>query len=178
MPDRAQAESSTVTTTARLALRRLDADDAPFVLELVNDPSWLRFIGDKGVRNLDDARAYIANGPQASYARFGFGLWLVELESTREAIGICGLIKRDTLDDVDIGFAFLPLFRGHGHALEAAQATVRHARESLRLERLVAIVSPGNESSIRLLEKLGLRFERMLQLSPDGSDTALYGMAL
>lgn len=178
MSARPHIATAAVIATERLVLRRLVVADAPFVLELVNDPSWLRFIGDKGVRTLDDARAYITNGPQASYARHDFGLWLVELKSARTPLGICGLIRRDTLDDVDIGFAFLPSFRGQGHALEAAAATVRHARECVRLERLVAIVSPGNAASIRLLEKLGMRFERMLQLSAGAPDTALYGMAL
>jgi len=164
--------------TPRLALRELVDDDAAFILELVNDPSWLRYIGDKGVRDLDGARAYIANGPQASYARFGFGLWRVDLKDTGTPIGLCGLLKRDTLDDVDIGYAFLPRFVGKGYAFEAAEATWRHARETLRLPRLVAIVSPDNAASIKLLEKLGLRFETALKMKDDGSDTALYGCAL
>jgi len=164
--------------TPRLALHELVEDDAAFILELVNDPSWLRHIGDKGVRDLDGARAYIANGPQASYARFGFGLWRVDLKDTGTPIGLCGLLKRDTLDDVDIGYAFLPRFVGQGYAFEAAEATWRHARETLELPRLVAIVSPENHASIKLLEKLGLRFETLLKLKDDGSDTALYGCAL
>jgi RimJ/RimL family protein N-acetyltransferase len=164
--------------TPRLVLRELDEGDAAFILELVNDPSWLRHIGDKGVRDLDGARAYIANGPQASYARFGFGLWRVDLKDTGTPIGLCGLLKRDTLDDVDIGYAFLPSFVGQGYAFEAAEATWRHAREALRLPRLVAIVSPDNHASIKLLEKLGLRFEKLLKMKDDGSDTALYGCTL
>ncbi len=164
--------------TARLVLRELADDDAAFILELVNDPAWLRHIGDKGVRDLDGARGYIANGPHASYARFGFGLWRVELKDGGTPIGLCGLIKRDTLDDVDIGYALLPQFAGHGYAFEAAEATRRHAREVLQLRRLVAIVSPHNAASIKLLEKLGLRFETILKMKDDGSDTALYGCAL
>src|SRR5262245_47164095 len=114
-----------VADTHRLRIRRLDVDDAPFILELVNEPSWIRFIGDKGVASVEDARRYIEKGPLAMYGRFGFGLFLVELKSTRTSIGICGLIKRDTLDDVDIGFAFLPRFWGNGYAFEAADAVLR-----------------------------------------------------
>ncbi|MET0225207.1 MAG: GNAT family N-acetyltransferase [Dokdonella sp.] len=164
--------------TPRLVLRELVDDDAAFILELVNDPAWLRYIGDKGVRDLDGARGYIASGPRASYARFGFGLWRVELKEGARPIGLCGLLKRDTLDDVDIGYAFLPGFNGQGYAFEAAEATSRHARDVLQLARLVAIVSPDNRASIRLLEKLGLRFETTLKIRDDGSDTALYGGTL
>lgn len=163
--------------TERLELRELAAPDAAFILELVNDPDWLRNIGDRGVRSLDDARAYIANGPAASYARFGFGLWRVRVKDTPEAIGICGLLKRDTLDDVDIGFAFLPAARGKGYALEAAKATLDCARDRVGLTRVVGIVSPHNAASITLLERLGMRFERTLT-TPDKLDTALYGCAL
>ena len=107
----------TVLETERLRLRRLTVDDAAFILELVNDPSWLRFIGDRGVRNLDDARSYILKGPVASYEKHGFGLWLVELKAEATPIGICGLLQRDTLPDVDIGFALLPQFCGQGYAV-------------------------------------------------------------
>lgn len=171
-------QPAAVLETARLRLRPLDLDDDAFILRLVNDPAWLRYIGDKQVRTLDDARGYIVNGPQASYARFGFGLWLVERNDDATPIGLCGLIKRDVLDDVDLGFAFLPEFRGHGHAFEAAAAVVRHAREALDLPRLAAITAPDNDASMRLLEKLGLRFERMIQINPDGSDTRLFGCEL
>jgi ribosomal-protein-alanine N-acetyltransferase len=164
--------------TSRLVLRDLVDDDAAFIFELVNDPAWLRYIGDKGVRDLDGARAYIANGPHASYARFGFGLWRIELKETGTPIGLCGLLKRDTLDDVDIGYALLPRFGGQGYAFEAAEATWRQARDVLRLPRLVAIVSPDNQASIKLLEKLGLRYETRLKMKEDGTETALYGCAL
>ena len=168
----------TPTETERLILRELDADDAPFILELVNDPAWLRHIGDKGVHTLDDARAYIANGPVASHARHGFGLDLVELKADATPIGICGLIKRDTLEDADIGFAFLPKFRGLGYAFESAAAVMHHAKESLALPRLAAIVSPHNRDSIRVLEKLGLCFEKSMRMSAEGGETQLFGRAL
>lgn len=157
----------------RLLIRRFTPDDAPFVLRLVNDPDFLLHIGDRKVRNLDDARAYIANGPQASYEKNGFGLSVVELAESGEAIGMCGLIRRDCLDDVDIGYAFLPEFRARGYAREAAAATLAHARE-LGLSRIVAVVSPGNERSIALLEKLGFCYERMVRMPGDDEDIRLY----
>ena len=168
----------TTIQSERLTLRALRADDAPFILELVNDPAWLRHIGDKGVHTLDDARAYIANGPVASHARHDFGLDLVELTADATPIGLCGLIKRDTLPDVDVGYAFLPQFRGAGYASEAVAAVIEHARHTLRLPRIAAIVSPDNHASIRVLEKLGLRFEKMVRMSADGPETKLFGREL
>ncbi len=148
--------------------------DAAFILQLVNDADFLRHIGDRGVRTDDDARRYIETGPLASYARHGFGLWLVERRADRVPIGMCGLLKRDTLADVDIGFAYLPAWRGQGYALEAAQAVMEHGRRVLALPRIVAIVSPDNAGSIRLLGKLGLVFERRVDLNGDGRETSLY----
>ena len=155
-----------VIETARLVLRQLAAGDAAFILELLNDPTWLRFIGDRGVRNLEDARAYIRNGPVASYATHGFGLWLVQGKTDGVPVGICGLLKRDMLDDVDVGFAFLQQFQGQGFGLESARATLLYGRSILGLKRIVAVTQPENVGSIRLLEKLGLRYEKMVQLSP------------
>src|SRR6476469_10818856 len=123
-----------VLETERLIVRWLAAEDAGFILELVNDPDWLRFIGDRGVRMLEDARGYILNGPVAMYHRAGFGLYLVELKSSATPIGMCGLIERAGLADIDIGFAFLPAFRGQGYAYEAASATMRYAKETLGLK--------------------------------------------
>src|SRR5215218_10903110 len=117
-----------VLSTERLVLRRLAAEDAEFILELMNDPDWLRFIGDRGIRTVEDARGYIATGPVDMYARLGFGLYAVELREDRTPIGICGLIRRDWLEDVDLGFAFLPHFRGAGYAHEAAAETLEYAR--------------------------------------------------
>src|SRR5215212_6159877 len=140
-----------ILATERLRLRRLVLDDAPFILRLLNDPSWLQFIGDKGVRTEDGARAYLALGPIDMYARLGFGLYLVELRDGNVAIGICGLIKRESLADVDIGFAYLPQFRGKGYAYEAAVAVMAHAKRDHSIHRLVAITAPGNEKSMQLL---------------------------
>ena len=167
-----------VLETQRLILRRLSVDDGAFILGLLNDPAWLRFIGDKGVRNLEDARNYIVTGPMDMYARLGFGLYLTERKSDGAPIGICGLIKRDALEDVDIGFAFLPDFRGKGYAREAAAAVMEHARSAFGLRRLVAITSPDNEASIRLLEKLGLRFETTMSLADDSHEVSLFAADL
>lgn len=163
-----------VLETDRLNLRRLSTDDAEFILELLNEPSFLRFIGDKGVRTLDDAREYILNGPVDMYNRLGFGLYLTELKDSGAPIGICGLIKRDSLEDVDIGFAFLPRFWAKGYAYESAAAVMAYGKTVLRLNRIVAITSPDNYASGRLLEKLGLRFERMIRLSKDAPEVRLF----
>ena len=164
-----------VAETARLRLSRLTAGDAPFILELLNDPDFLRFIGDRGVRSTDDAVSYIENGPAASYQRHGFGLYLVTVRDTSEPAGIAGLLRRDTLDAADIGFAFLPAFRGVGYALEAAEAVMGHAERDFGLTRVVAIVSPGNEASRRLLERLGFRFERLIRLGDETPELELFG---
>ena len=167
-----------VLETERLTLRLLHAGDAPFIVELLNDPAWLEHIGDKGVRTLDDARKYLETGPLAMYARLGFGLYLVERKGEGERIGLCGLLKRDSLDHVDLGFAFLPRFRGMGLAFEAAAGTLNYARAELGLSRLVAITSQGNVSSARLLEKLGFRFERNVRTDTSGEELRLYEVEL
>jgi [ribosomal protein S5]-alanine N-acetyltransferase len=160
--------------TPRLELRRLSEDDAPFMLALLNEPSFVRNIGDRGVRTLDQARAYIADGPVASYARHGFGLYLVERKEPRTPIGICGILKRDVLPEPDIGFAFLPAYWSQGYGLESAAAVRDYARDTIGLPRLLAIVSPGNEGSIRLLERLGFSFSSLTRLAPDADDLKLY----
>ena len=163
--------------TERLVLRRLSRGDAPFLLELLNEPSFLRYIGDKGVRTEADARRYVETGPLASYERFGFGLLRVELKESGEPIGMCGLLKRDALPDVDVGFAFLPRFWSKGYAFESASAVLAHARDALGLRRVLAITSPDNEASIRLLEKLGFQFERMARVPEDGPEVRLFALA-
>jgi RimJ/RimL family protein N-acetyltransferase len=167
-----------ILETNRLILRQLTTQDAEFILELLNDPSFIRNIGDRNVRTIDDACAYILNGPVASYARNGFGLDLVQLKETNESIGMCGLIKRDTLEDIDIGYALLPKYWFRGYAVEAARATMAYAKDVIGLTRLVAIVDPANEGSIRVLEKIGLRYEKMVRLSADDIDLKLFGVEL
>jgi RimJ/RimL family protein N-acetyltransferase len=159
-----------VLETERLLLRPFTTDDAPFVLTLLNEPSFLQYIGDKKVRNLDDARQYLTNGPIASYEKNGFGLLCVELKDSHAPIGMCGLLKREELPEPDIGFAFLPDFWNKGYAFEAAAAVMKDARETLKLDRILAIVNPDNYASMKLLERLGLKFERMLD-----QGTKLYG---
>jgi RimJ/RimL family protein N-acetyltransferase len=156
-----------IVETERLVLRRVTVEDDEFILELLNDPAWLRFIGDKGVRSLEAARDYISKTLLAMYERLGFGLYLTELKGEGIPVGICGLIKRDSLEDVDIGFAFLPKFRGKGYAYESASAVMEYGKKTFALDRLVAITSPDNHVSAGLLEKLGFSFERMLRLSDD-----------
>lgn len=165
-----------ILETERLLLRQFSAEDAEFILQLVNEPSFIQNIGDRGVQTLENARAYILNGPVASYAKNCFGLYLVVLKETGESIGMCGLIKRDTLNDVDIGYAFLPKFWGKGYAVEAASAVKDYAKEVIRLKRLVAIVDPVNAGSIRMLEKIGLHFEKMVRLSADDIELKLFAI--
>ncbi|MGH8109321.1 MAG: GNAT family N-acetyltransferase [Arenimonas sp.] len=163
-----------VMQTERLNLRWLKDEDADFILDLLNQPSWLKFIGDRGVRNLDDARAYIHNGPLTMIEQHGFGLYMVERKSDAAAIGMCGLLKRDTLDDVDIGFALHPDYWGKGYAMEAAQACMDYAKDQIGLDRLVAICLPENQSSIKLLRALGMQFENDLYLGDSDELLQLY----
>jgi ribosomal-protein-alanine N-acetyltransferase len=164
--------------TARLSLRRLTLDDAPFMVALYNEPSFLENIGDRGVRNVDDAQRFLRDGPLAMYARHGFGLWHVSRRSDGAGLGLCGLLKRDTLADVDIGYAYFPAFWGQGYAFEAVSATLDHATRAFRLRRVVAVVSPGNTGSIRVLEKAGMRFERMHAMDPGEPEVCLYARSL
>lgn len=155
-----------VLETPRLALRRFTPEDADFILELVNDPSWIRFIGDKGVRSLEDARRYLEAGPMRLYEKHGFGLWAVERKPDGERLGMCGLVKRDQLADVDLGFAFLARHRSLGYARESAEGVLAHARDRLGFGRLVAVTAPANGRSARLLRDLGFVHERTLDGSP------------
>lgn len=164
----------TVLETERLALRRFTLDDAAFAYTLVNDPAWIQNIGDRNVKSLEDARGYLTKGPMAMYEKTGFGMWVVTLKETGEAIGTCGLIKRDSLEDVDIGFALLPQFRGQGYAWESANAVLEYGRDTVGLKRMVAIVSPANKPSIRILERLGLRFERMITMPGETEEIFFY----
>jgi RimJ/RimL family protein N-acetyltransferase len=156
-----------ILETDRLVVRHLTTADAAFIFRLLNDPGWLRFIGDRGINGHDDAVRYIETGPMAMYASLGFGFYAVELKATGCLAGICGLAKRDYLDDVDLGFAFLPEYRGKGYAFDAAGAVLGYARSRLGLGRILATTRKDNTDSARLLEKLGFRFERMV-MHPDG----------
>jgi RimJ/RimL family protein N-acetyltransferase len=164
-----------ILDTERLLLRTISLDDAPFYLALVNDPAFIEHIGDRGIRTLDAAREAIASGPIPMQATLGHSLYVVELKDGHTPIGMCGLIKRDTLRDVDIGYAFLPQYRGQGYAYEAAAAVFAYA-PTIGIKRLVAIASPANTGSIALLCKLGLRFQELTHLTPDDPGTNLYAV--
>lgn len=163
-----------ILETERLSLRRISTDDSEFILELLSDPSFIRFIGDKGVKTLDDAVDYIVTGPMESYKKHGFGLYLVVLNETKAPIGMCGFLKRDSLEDVDIGFAFTPQFWGAGYATEATRAVMSYGQATLGLRRIVAITSPDNSGSITVLKKLGMKFEKAVTLPPDDLEAELF----
>lgn len=160
--------------TARLRLDPFTVDDAPFIVALLTDPDWLRYIGDRGVRTEEEARGYLAAGPLASYAAHGFGLYRVARRDTGVPIGMCGLLRRETLPDVDLGFAFLPAYRGQGYAREAAAATLAYARGTLGLARILAIVSPENAASMRVLAAVGMAREGTVQLTMGADALVLY----
>jgi RimJ/RimL family protein N-acetyltransferase len=164
--------------TERLSLRRFTLGDAAFALQLVNEPSFIANIGDKGVRSLDDARRYLSEGPIAMYEQHGFGLWHASLRATGVAVGMCGLLKRDILPDVDVGYAYLPGFWGRGLAYEAARAVLRHGQRKFGLSRVIGVVSEGNQASIRVLEKLGMRYQRMYAMYPGQPEVRLYSIDL
>ena len=164
--------------TERLSLRRLTLDDAPFVAALYNEPSFRENIGDRGVRNAGDAERYLREGPLAMYERFGFGLWHVSRRADGAGIGMCGLLKRDTLPDADIGYAYFPAYWGQGYAFEAVAGTLRLARSRFGLRRVIGVVSSGNTASIRVLEKAGMRFERMHAMDPHEPEVCLYSVEL
>lgn len=159
-------------------VRPLTTDDAGFIWELLNDADFLAHIGDRGVRTVDDAVAYLTNGPLEMYERLGFGLWCVELRATQTPIGICGLLKREWLDDVDLGYALLPEFRGRGYALEAAMAVLTHGIDKLGLSRVAAIVSAGNAKSEALLARLGMQFRELVRAPGATKDVQLFAIGI
>lgn len=165
-----------ILETERLILRQFVEEDAEFILELLNDPSFIHNIGDRKIRSLDGAKVYIRNGPATSYGQHGFGLYLVELKMTGESIGMCGLIQRENLENVDIGYAFLPRFWSRGYAVESATAVRDYARDVIGLKRLVGITNPDNFPSIGVLEKLSMKFEKMIRLSDEDIELSLFGV--
>jgi RimJ/RimL family protein N-acetyltransferase len=166
-----------VLESERLVLREFHLDDAEFILQLLNETAFLRFIGDKGVRTLADARDYLLKGPMESYRHFGFGLYLTSLREDGAPIGMCGLVKREGLADVDVGFALRSRYWSRGYAVEAAVAVLDYGKVTLNLGRIVAIAHPDNHASIAVLERIGLKFERMIRLSGDAPELKLYGPA-
>ncbi|MEO7166756.1 MAG: GNAT family N-acetyltransferase [Spartobacteria bacterium] len=164
-----------ILESERLILRQLTVDDADFMLELMNEPGFIEFVADRGLRTPADAAGYITEKILPSYARFGFGFYRVELKEAGTPIGICGLVKRETLPEVDVGFALLARFCGMGYAFEAATAVLQHARSVLGLTGIVGVTAPGNRESIKLLEKLGLKFQRKIHLPGFGPESLLFG---
>ena len=168
-----------VIRTARLSLRELIVEDAAFIMELLNEAGFLRHIGDKGVRNLADARNYIQQGPIESYQRHGFGLYAACLRDDAAAapLGMCGLVKREGLPDPDLGYAFLQRHWARGYAVESAAAVFDYGVHTLKLPRILAITSPDNPGSIRVLEKVGLKFDRLIRLMNDKHEVQLFRWA-
>jgi len=162
-----------IVETPRLRIRELTVDDAEFIFGLVNEPSFLENIGDKGVRNLEDARQFILEGPWASHRERGYGQFLVELKDG-DPIGVCGVLYREALDVSDIGCAFLPKYWRQGYAHESAVAIMEYGRSTLGIEKIVGLTSEENLASIKALQKLGMSFERMVKMSDDDPGTALY----
>ncbi len=163
-----------VLETERLVLSRLSYDDCEFIYELLNEPAFKRFIGDKNVGSLDDAHEYLKNGPIGSYEQHGFGMFLVRARDGGEPLGMCGLVKREQFDDPDVGFAFLRRHWAQGYALESARAILDFGKKQLGLPRIIAVVDPKNSASVRLIEKLGLGFEAMVRMDGDSFDIRMY----
>ncbi len=160
-----------IVETERLKLREFTLEDTAFIVELVNSPGWITYIGDRNIKTVEQAKAYLENGPIKSYKENGFGLWLVETKDNKKPIGMCGLLRRDYLDHPDIGFAFLPEYIGKGFALEAAAVTLSLAKDQLKISSICAITMPTNNASIKLLEKIGMKF--MKSIYPTASDEEL-----
>jgi RimJ/RimL family protein N-acetyltransferase len=167
-----------VAETERLKLREFSREDAPFLLELLNTPEWIKFIGDRNVRTIDDARDYASNRLISSYHRFGFGLYMVQLKKSSVPIGMCGLVRREALEDVDLGFAFLPEYTGLGYAREASTAAMDVARKKVKSKRLVAVTMVDNSHSINLLQKLGFNFERTVNFPGEDQTLMMYAVDL
>ena len=172
-----------VLRTPRLRLRWFEPAaeaDQQFVIELLNDPDWIANIGKRDVSTREQAEAYLRDGPRAMCEKLGFGLYMVEVTDGPTAptpVGMCGLLKRDHLPDVDIGFAFLPAWRGQGMAREAAEGVLRWAQEQLGIPRILAIVTPSNDPSLGLLERLGFADEGLIQVPPDNETLRLLAWA-
>jgi RimJ/RimL family protein N-acetyltransferase len=162
-----------ILETERLRLREFTIGDTDFIIELLNSPGWLQFIGDRNVRTEQEAMAYLENGPVKSYRENGYGLSLVELKNNNKPVGMCGILNRATLDTPDIGFAFLPEAQGKGYAYEIADSVVKHAKTNLKIPVLAAITLPGNKSSVSLLGKLGFSFVNRFT-NENGEELALY----
>ena len=163
-----------IIETERLELMKITTNDAPFIFTLMNDPDWHRYIGNRGINTIEDAHQYITNKMIPSYEEHGFGFYIVRTKRDLSQIGICGLVNRENLEHIDIGFAFLPEARGFGYAFESSKALFDYAKKELHIERIAAITMKGNKPSIQLIEKLGLKFEKMIQFPGDSKKIMLF----
>ncbi len=163
--------------TPRLQLRKVDLSDGPFFLRLLNEPSWLQNIGDRGIRSIADAEAYIRTRILAQYAAHGYGMYVIQRKPEAERIGLCGLVRRDFLPDPDLGFALLPEWAGQGYASEAARCVMSHAHSQWHIERLLAIANRDNSRSLAVLGRLGFAFERLYS-TPEGAELELHAVTL
>jgi ribosomal-protein-alanine N-acetyltransferase len=167
-----------IITTTNLALRQFTTDDASFIFQLLNTPGWKKFIGDRFINTLDDATNYILTGPIASYAKNGYGGWMVTLKETGEPIGMCGLFKRDYLAGPDLGFAFLPQFEGKGFGYESSMAAIQHIKHNYALDGLYATTALHNIRSQRLLARCGFTDKGTVTLPGYTDDSALFYLSL
>ena len=167
-----------ILETERLYLREFTTDDKEFIFELLNSPGWIKYIGDRGIKTLDNTINYINEGLIRSYKINGFGLWGIVEKESDILVGMCGLLKRDYLEDVDVGFALLPSHEGLGYGKESALETVRYAKNELTLKTLAAITVPYNDSSIRLLQKLGFNFCENIRIPNDDEELMLFKISL
>lgn len=163
-----------ILQTERLSLREFNEADAAFIVELVNTDGWIKNVGDKNIKTEERAKDYLLDGPIKSYAKNGYGLCLVELRNEKIPIGMCGIINRETLDNPDIGFAFLPNFTRKGYGFEIAEATLDHAKNNLKIDRVLAITIVQNAASIKLLEKLGFSYYKPITIQHDGAELMLF----
>jgi RimJ/RimL family protein N-acetyltransferase len=163
-----------ILETKRLKLREFQTDDAQFIIELLNSEGWLQFIGDRNIKTMEQAINYLENGPIKSYRVNGYGLWLIEIKEDSRPIGMCGIINRDSLDTPDIGYALLPEFFRFGYGFEIADATLTYAKDQLKISNISAITTPINTRSIRLLEKIGLKFNRTILFGDENEELLLY----
>lgn len=165
-----------ILETERLVLREFMLSDADFIIQLLNTKTWIKYIGDRNIKSIAAAENYLLNGAIKSYKENGFGLYMVELKISKTPIGMCGIIKRDSLEFPDIGFALLPNYEGKGYAFEMAKAMLVYAKETLMLPDILAITLPSNKSSIKLLEKIGLKFKRLISFPDDKEELMLFAI--
>jgi RimJ/RimL family protein N-acetyltransferase len=164
--------------TDRLSINEFTLADVEFIIQLLNSPGWIKYIGDRGVKTTEDAINYLKSGPLKSYSQHGFGLYRVELKNENKPIGMCGLLKREALEFPDLGFAFLEEYEGAGYAMESASAILSFARQHLNISTLLAITLPDNAKSVRLLMSLGFEFVRNIIMPPDEKMLQLYSQKI